>query len=155
VQLAKNLGCKAIWLNNDPALGGSEVKDDMNEIEGTIALETHSWEKIYAFLKLGLRKVIHERNTNENKIKVELNVSGNGKSYYWKPAWLFDHMLDQVARLVRSICLSLQRGICISMASYDRRYRNCAGRSIAMALADKKAWRIWFACRWMRRKQKC
>jgi imidazoleglycerol-phosphate dehydratase/histidinol-phosphatase len=28
VQLAKNLGCRAIWLNNDPALGGTEVKDD-------------------------------------------------------------------------------------------------------------------------------
>ena len=27
VQLAKNLGCKAIWLNNQPGLGGTEVKD--------------------------------------------------------------------------------------------------------------------------------
>ncbi|MEI9945420.1 MAG: HAD hydrolase-like protein [Chitinophagaceae bacterium] len=26
IQLAKNLGCKGIWLNNDAALGGSEIK---------------------------------------------------------------------------------------------------------------------------------
>ena len=28
VQLAKNLGCKAIWINNDPNLGGAEIKDN-------------------------------------------------------------------------------------------------------------------------------
>ena len=27
VQLAKNLGCKAIWLNNDENLGASEIQD--------------------------------------------------------------------------------------------------------------------------------
>ena len=32
VQLAKNLGCKAIWLNNHPGLGGTEVKDSLKEL---------------------------------------------------------------------------------------------------------------------------
>src|SRR5260221_174430 len=27
VQLAKNLGCKGIWLNNDSSLGGAEIKN--------------------------------------------------------------------------------------------------------------------------------
>ena len=26
IQLAKNLGCKGIWLNNDSSLGGDEIK---------------------------------------------------------------------------------------------------------------------------------
>ena len=53
MQLAKNLGCKAIWLNNDPSLGGAEIKDKVNELrKTTVALETTEWSDIYAFLKL-------------------------------------------------------------------------------------------------------
>src|SRR6187397_3453082 len=40
VQLAKNLGCKAIWLNNDSSLGGTEVKDAENDLKAVVALET-------------------------------------------------------------------------------------------------------------------
>ena len=53
VQLAKNLGCKAIWLNNDPGLGGKEISDSVAALEKTIALETSEWSKIYEFLKVG------------------------------------------------------------------------------------------------------
>src|ERR1700733_1470969 len=67
VQLAKSLGCKAIWLNNDPALGGAEISDSRRELEESIALETPEWSRIYEFLKLGLRHVVHERNTNETQ----------------------------------------------------------------------------------------
>ncbi|MEJ0106865.1 MAG: bifunctional histidinol-phosphatase/imidazoleglycerol-phosphate dehydratase HisB [Bacteroidota bacterium] len=98
VQLAKNLGCKAIWLNNDSGLGGAEVKDGMKELQKAIALETQSWEKIYEFLKLGLRKVTHDRNTNETKVHIELNVDGNGKADISTGLGFFDHMLDQIAR---------------------------------------------------------
>src|SRR5579872_1965794 len=73
VQLAKNLGCKAIWLNNDPGLGGAEVSDSRAELEASIALETPEWSKIYEYLKLGLRKVHAERNTSETRIGIELN----------------------------------------------------------------------------------
>jgi imidazoleglycerol-phosphate dehydratase/histidinol-phosphatase len=51
VQLAKNLGCKAIWINNNPTLGGKEVKDSVEELIKSVVLETHSWEEIYNFLK--------------------------------------------------------------------------------------------------------
>src|ERR1700753_4114735 len=40
VQLAKNLGCKAIWLNNDAALGGAEISDQRKDLDPVIALET-------------------------------------------------------------------------------------------------------------------
>jgi imidazoleglycerol-phosphate dehydratase/histidinol-phosphatase len=80
VQLAKNLGCKAIWLNNDPNLGGKEISSSQKELEEIITLETIEWSKIYEFLKLGLRHVVHERNTNETKIKIDLNVDGSGKA---------------------------------------------------------------------------
>lgn len=98
VQLAKNLGCKAIWLNNEPGLGGREVKDTMSELNEVVTLETGEWSKIYEFLKLGLRRVIHERNTSETQIKIELNVDGRGKAAIFTGLGFFDHMLEQIAR---------------------------------------------------------
>lgn len=98
VQLAKNLGCKAIWLNNDPSLGAGEIKDKVAELRPVIALETTRWSAIYEYLKLGLRKVVHERNTNETQIKIELNVDGRGKAAIYTGLGFFDHMLDQIAR---------------------------------------------------------
>jgi imidazoleglycerol-phosphate dehydratase/histidinol-phosphatase len=98
VQLAKNLGCKAIWLNNDPALGGSEISDSLKLLESTIILETTDWKSIYEFLKLGNRYVKHERNTNETKISIELNLDGNGKTEISTGLNFFDHMLDQLGR---------------------------------------------------------
>lgn len=98
VQLAKNLGCKAIWLNNDAALGAAEINDKVAELRPVIALESTHWSTIYEYLKLGLRKVVHERNTNETQIKIELNVDGNGKGAIFTGLGFFDHMLDQIAR---------------------------------------------------------
>lgn len=98
VQLAKNLGCKAIWLNNDPQLGAGEIKDKIGGLQPVIALETPHWKRIYEFLKLGLRRVVHERDTHETQIKIELNVDGSGKSNIITGLGFFDHMLDQVAR---------------------------------------------------------
>ncbi len=99
IQLAKNLGCKGIWLNLDPTLGGGEIKDKVEELrQSTIALETTEWCDIYSFLKLGLRSVVHDRNTNETQIHIELNLDGNGKADIKTGLGFFDHMLDQIAR---------------------------------------------------------
>lgn len=51
VQLAKNLGCKAYWLNNNPELGKNEINNSMEELKSCIALETKAWEDIYLHLK--------------------------------------------------------------------------------------------------------
>ncbi len=98
VQLAKNLGCKAIWLNNDAGLGSGEVSHSGKELQEVIALETKTWSKIYEFLKLGLRHLVHERNTNETRIRIELNIDGSGKSDIATGLGFFDHMLEQIAR---------------------------------------------------------
>jgi imidazoleglycerol-phosphate dehydratase / histidinol-phosphatase len=99
VQLAKNLGCKAIWLNKDASLGGAEVKDDAEELrKAAVALETTEWSEIYSYLKLGLRKVTHQRNTNETKISIVANLDGNGEASISTGLGFFDHMLEQIAR---------------------------------------------------------
>jgi imidazoleglycerol-phosphate dehydratase/histidinol-phosphatase len=98
VQLAKNLGCQAIWLKNDTALGAAEIKDKMAELQSVIALETTKWSDIYQFLRQGLRQVYHDRNTNETQIKISLNIDGAGKAQIKTGLGFFDHMLEQIAR---------------------------------------------------------
>ncbi|HLO79792.1 MAG TPA: bifunctional histidinol-phosphatase/imidazoleglycerol-phosphate dehydratase HisB [Chitinophagaceae bacterium] len=97
VELARNLGCKAIFLSNDPELGLAEVKDPAS-LKKVIALETSDWEDIYALLKLGKRTISHRRKTNETDILVEVDLEGNGLSEIETGLGFFDHMLDQVAR---------------------------------------------------------
>ncbi|MBA2250381.1 MAG: histidinol-phosphatase [Chitinophagaceae bacterium] len=52
MQLAKNLGCKGIWLNNNSSLGATEIKDTIEVIKSFIVLETKTWKDIYEFLKI-------------------------------------------------------------------------------------------------------
>ena len=98
VQLAKNLGCKAIWLKNNPDLGAAEVSHQPDELEEAIALSTKDWQEIYEFLKLPGRVFSHQRKTNETEILIELNLDGSGKGDIQTGLHFFDHMLDQVAR---------------------------------------------------------
>jgi imidazoleglycerol-phosphate dehydratase/histidinol-phosphatase len=95
IQLAKNLGCKAIYFKSDLHPLTPEQDQDLRS---TIALETSSWPEVYSFLKLGLRKVSHARNTNETKIQVDINLSGSGIANIHTGLGFFDHMLEQIAR---------------------------------------------------------
>ncbi len=98
VQLAKNLNCKALWLKNDPHLGGKEVSDSMEELNEVVALATKDWKDIYEFLKLGRRVVTHSRKTSETQINIVLNLDGSGQAKIHTGLGFFDHMLDQIAR---------------------------------------------------------
>jgi imidazoleglycerol-phosphate dehydratase / histidinol-phosphatase len=51
VKLAKNLGSKAIFMNDGRGLGLTDIKEDINELKEFVALETRDWQKIYEFLK--------------------------------------------------------------------------------------------------------
>jgi imidazoleglycerol-phosphate dehydratase/histidinol-phosphatase len=139
VQLAKNLGCKAIWLNNDPDLGGAEISDSRRELEEVIALETTAWGKIYEFLKLGLRRVIHERNTNETQIKIELNVDGSGKANIVTGLGFFDHMLEQIARHGKmNLTIRANGDLHIDEHHTIEDTGIALGETFAKALADKR-----------------
>jgi len=139
VQLAKNLGCKAIWLNNHPGLGATEVNDSVEELREYVALETRHWEDIYSYLKSGLRNVVHDRNTNETKIHVSLNVDGNGNSDISTGIGFFDHMLDQVARHGKlDLTVHVQGDLRIDEHHTIEDTGIALGEAIAKALGDKK-----------------
>lgn len=84
VQLAKNLGAKAILL-----------ADFQSE---DAALNTNDWDEIYRFLKLPARKATIRRQTSETDILIDLNLDGTGKSDIKTGLGFFDHMLEQLAR---------------------------------------------------------
>lgn len=95
IELAKNLGCKAIYFRSPLHSLTPEQEAALRPI---IALETDSWADIYRFLKLGMRTITHERNTNETRISIKLNLDGTGRSKITTGIGFFDHMLDQIAR---------------------------------------------------------
>ncbi|WP_028121852.1 bifunctional histidinol-phosphatase/imidazoleglycerol-phosphate dehydratase HisB [Epilithonimonas tenax] len=97
IKLAKNLNSKAIFINTDENLGADEILEN-DDLENVIGLKTTSWKDIYEFLKLENRTAEIIRNTNETKIKINLNLDGTGKSNIETGIAFFDHMLDQIAK---------------------------------------------------------
>ncbi|ESU25491.1 imidazole glycerol-phosphate dehydratase/histidinol phosphatase [Flavobacterium saliperosum S13] len=98
VELAKNLGSKAIFITAHEALGSNEISFEKAELEKQIVLKTTSWKKIYEFLKLQQRTASVIRKTNETDIAITVNLDGTGKSNINTGLAFFDHMLDQIAR---------------------------------------------------------
>lgn len=88
MQLAKNLGSKAIFVKNP----NFDYEADEN------VFVADDWRAIYEFLKLPPRIVKHQRMTRETQIEVELNLDGSGQSEISTGISFFDHMLEQIAR---------------------------------------------------------
>lgn len=140
VMLAHNLGCKAIWLKLHEGLGSKEISLSIDELRNkTVALETTEWKDIYEYLKLGLRKVKHERNTNETKISIELNADGNGNAQIHTGIGFFDHMLEQVARHGKmDLSIQVKGDLHIDEHHTIEDTAIALGEAFAKALADKK-----------------
>jgi imidazoleglycerol-phosphate dehydratase/histidinol-phosphatase len=98
MELAKNLGAKGIFINDNTNLGTKEITVKREALDAHIALESNDWESIYTFLKLKGRSSQIHRKTNETDILIKLNLDGTGKSKIETGLAFFDHMLDQLAR---------------------------------------------------------
>ena len=95
IQLAANLGCKAIRLlppnQSDLALN---IPDELKQV---VALETQNWEGVWKFMAGNMRKAEIVRKTKETDIHISLNLDGVGKSEINTGLGFFDHMLEQIA----------------------------------------------------------
>ena len=90
VELARNLGSKAIFIKN------TNFELDADLISNTV--EANSWDEIYQILRLPERRTSHRRKTNETHILVELNLDGSGHAEISTGIAFFDHMLEQLAK---------------------------------------------------------
>jgi imidazoleglycerol-phosphate dehydratase/histidinol-phosphatase len=98
VELAKNLGAKAIYMINPDDPGRAEVSSREEELLQCIAFQSTDWDAIYTFLKLGERTANYSRKTHETDISISLDLDGNGRSVINTGIAFFDHMLEQIAR---------------------------------------------------------
>jgi imidazoleglycerol-phosphate dehydratase/histidinol-phosphatase len=95
VQLAANLGCKAIrLLPDDQSALALEIPKALKSV---IALETPTWEGVWKYMAGNMRKAEMERKTKETDIRISLNLDGIGKSEINTGLKFFDHMLEQIA----------------------------------------------------------
>ena len=136
IQLAINLGAKAIYFKS----GLHELTPEQElAFKEVIVLETNSWEEIYSFLKLGIRKVHHERNTNETSISIDVNMDGSGKAAIETGLGFFDHMLDQIARHGKiDLTISTKGDLYIDEHHTIEDTGIALGEAFAKALSDKR-----------------
>ncbi|MCD7971501.1 MAG: bifunctional histidinol-phosphatase/imidazoleglycerol-phosphate dehydratase HisB [Candidatus Azobacteroides sp.] len=90
VELAKNLGCKAIFVNEKETLP--------EELQPVCALQTTDWDKITEYLFAGERTATVQRTTKETDIFVSLNLDGKGNCNIDTGLVFFDHMLEQIGK---------------------------------------------------------
>jgi imidazoleglycerol-phosphate dehydratase/histidinol-phosphatase len=83
VQLADNLGTRAILLGSE-----NDVPAD---------LVTRDWNEIYNYLRLPQRSAEVHRKTIETDIRVNINIDGEGNAKINTGIGFFDHMLELLA----------------------------------------------------------
>ncbi|MCD8081438.1 MAG: bifunctional histidinol-phosphatase/imidazoleglycerol-phosphate dehydratase HisB, partial [Bacteroides sp.] len=92
VELARNLGCRAILLQDSPdTLKGTGLDE-------VCALATTDWDRVADFLFAGERKAEVRRTTKETDILVSLDLDGNGQCDIHTGLGFFDHMLEQIGK---------------------------------------------------------
>jgi len=92
VELAKNMGCKAIFISTD-----EEILKEKG-LTAYCALQTTDWNRITEFLFAGERTATVKRTTKETDILIELNLDGSGKCNINTGLKFFDHMLEQIGK---------------------------------------------------------
>lgn len=84
LELARNLGCQAIYISGKP--------------DPLAVFNTTDWNDIYNYLRSKPRLANITRKTSETSIELQLNLDGSGKCTIDTGIGFFDHMLEQIPR---------------------------------------------------------
>ena len=96
VELALNLGCRAILLQPDTRL--LENSSRSSELLKTCALVTDDWDKVSEYLFAGERRAEVRRTTHETDIYISVDLDGHGHCDISTGLGFFDHMLEQIGK---------------------------------------------------------
>ncbi len=94
IELAKNLGCKGIWINDKTKT--TELKEA--GFQDYCALISKDWDEIQEFLVSPIEKVVINRKTNETQIDLTVYRGETKKTKISTGLNFFDHMLDQLSK---------------------------------------------------------
>jgi imidazoleglycerol-phosphate dehydratase/histidinol-phosphatase len=84
IQLARNLGARAIRVASEPDPDADFTSD--------------RWDEIVAYLRTAVRSSKVKRKTSETDVEIDLQLDGNGRTSIQTGLGFFDHMLDQIGR---------------------------------------------------------
>lgn len=130
IQLAKNLGTKAVFIINN---------ENPNKSDLTADLQCTNWEEIYNFLKVPDRKAVRNRKTSETDISIDINLDGTGKSKITTGISFFDHMLEQIAKHSHiNLMINAKGDLHIDEHHTIEDVAITLGEAFALALGDKR-----------------
>ncbi len=131
VELAKNLGSKAIFLRED-----IEIPLELKE---HCSLQTGDWDKISDFLFAGERKAEVKRKTRETDIYITLNLDGKGTCNIHTGLSFFDHMLEQIGKHASiDLTIQVQGDLYVDEHHTIEDTALALGEAISKALGDKR-----------------
>lgn len=132
IELAKNLGSKAIYLQETDV----EIPQELKNI---CALQTTDWDLISEFLFAGERRAEVKRKTKETDIYIALNLDGKGICNIETGLGFFDHMLDQIGKHANiDLIIKVKGDLNVDEHHTIEDTGIALGEAIAIALGDKR-----------------
>ncbi len=136
VELAKNLGCKAI-LFREP-VEGRELAET-HELLSYCALITQSWDRVYAHIRNGDRTATLVRQTKETDIQLSIDLDGDLPSSVHTGLRFLDHMLEQIVHHAGiSVLLDVDGDLDVDEHHTIEDIGIVLGKAIKKALGDKR-----------------